>query len=437
MKALLIKISLLICPALIFWGFNAQNIPLGFSLQLGLLLFPFVIRVREKPGGYRYALLAAISGGILLFFRSSSLYYLSSIFIALFILEQWWGKLNNLPILLLLAISPLSSNIVYTWSFPIRIQLSQLASQTLQAVKMNVEAEGNMIYLDGQSFSVDPACVGLKMMIVSFVLGLVIMAFFEKKYRYNLKFYEAGILLLSIFAGAIISNFIRLLTLIIFQISPDNPMHDLVGLLSLGLYVLLPFYFIVKYIFEKKRLKENWIAPFSPHLLKFPSVPAWAAPTLVFLLFLQVLNGRQFLELPAIDHQALQTIKIKDFNNELTDKGILKFHNEEALVYVKPPVKAFQGSHDPRICWEGSGYQFSKVQIEQIGGRLVYTALLNKGKDQIFSAWWYANGDMETPYEWAWRWENLKGGKPFYLINVSFEDREKLVEWIKQDNVRM
>lgn len=124
---------------------------------------------------------------------------------------------------------------------------------------MDIQVQGNVLILNEHSFSVDPACIGLKMVVTSLVLGILILARFERKYNRRLKFMELSFLLGAILSGAVVANFIRLLTLVLFHILPDNPMHDLVGLLSLGLYVLLPFYFLVHLVFEKKAVGETLV----------------------------------------------------------------------------------------------------------------------------------------------------------------------------------
>jgi hypothetical protein len=58
------------------------------------------------------------------------------------------------------------------------------------------------------------------------------------------------------------------------------------------------------------------------------------------------------------------------------------------------------------------------VQLEKIGGRDCYTAVLRKGEDRLYSAWWYTDGVTSTPYE-DWRWDSLRQGKGFSLVNVN------------------
>ncbi|MFK7808780.1 MAG: exosortase N [Saprospiraceae bacterium] len=416
-----------IIPLIIYGGFNHANIPLRFSMILGLIALPYVLDFKNQQGNYRYAFLSLLLGLSLLLFRSNSLFYFSAVFALLYFLDNWWGRINTLPVLLVTVVSPVISIIVYIWSFPIRLQLSKLAAWTLQQVGMDIVSNGNLLVLEGNHFSVDPACIGLKMVVTSLVLGIIILAYFEKKKSKPFGFSQSSVLLTSILLGAIVANFIRLLTLVIFHILPENPLHDVVGLLSLMVYVLLPFYFLVRYISNKDVIKN---VVDKTDLIPQQNLPFRKKLAYVILLLLLIFNGRTFLEAPIENSTKLEQIQHPGFNQQLTDRGMLKLQSKEALIYIKAPVRFFQGSHDPRFCWQGSGYKFSSVQIENIGGRECYTAILRKGKDQLFAAWWYQSGTVCTVKEWDWRWNNLKSGTDFYLVNISCESRSELESWV-------
>lgn len=422
-----LALFLCVLPILIFYGFNHANVPLKFSLVLGVLTFPYILEPGKQSGGYRYAVLALIVSICLLFFRSSSLFYFAAVFILFYVLDNWWGRINALPLILAMAISPIISTMVYIWSFPIRLKLSDLAADALQLVGMNIEAQGNLLLMNGNTFSVDPACIGLKMIITSLVLGLVILAFFEKKHQFRLSIWKAGFLLSTILIGAIVANFIRLLTLIIFHILPENPMHDVVGLLSLGIYVLLPFYFFNAFVFRHRASKK----PIEEQLFEPPfTVAGISKLVLSILLLLLVFNGRQFLNLPGTQTQAA-TINLAGFDRSNTNNGILKFQNDQALVYIKAPVRFFQGSHDPRICWQGSGYVFSSIQLENIAGQEYYTAVLKQGEEELHTAWWYQSEEKRLVLEWNWRWQNLMQGEQFYLVNVTSTTKQQLNQQVQ------
>jgi len=154
---------------------------------------------------------------------------------------------------------------------------------------------------------------------------------------------------------------------------------------------------------------------------------------IIYLLpVLLILTGWQFRQPHAKDTAPLGSISIPNYEKTITEKGMLKFENEDALVYIKPSVKAFQGSHDPRICWQGSGYEFTKIKKITVDEIQLYTALLTKGTDRLHTAWWFDNGDVKTINEWEWRWTTLSGKSGFKLVNVTTDTEEELIEKIRQ-----
>jgi len=395
--------------------------------MLAVITLPYVLEVQPKQGGWRYAILAAMTSILVFLFKTNTFFYLSSVFILFFIIEKWWGKIKFLPFLLAIVISPVLRKIVSIWSFPIRLQLTEWAGAVLQYTNMDIQVSGNMLLMDGNSFSVDPACIGLKTVITSLVLGIVILAFFEKKHQQSFTPFKTILLMSTICLLAIVSNFIRLLALIIFHILPENPLHDLIGLGSMFVYVLIPFYFMVRYFSSKIKKEKKIITQ------NFTPVPTQKANLLLALLLIfHFYNGLKFLETPVDNIAALEHIHLDGFSEDLTPNGVLKLQNEEALIYVKAPVQFFEGSHDPQVCWKGSGYQFSEVKIDSIGGKQVYTGILKKDNDKLYTAWWFENTTSQTPHEWNWRWKSINGNGNFYMVNVNCTHQEILEKWVEK-----
>jgi hypothetical protein len=257
---------------------------------------------------------------------------------------------------------------------------------------------------------------------------------------------------------------------------PENPLHDVIGMLSLGVYVLLPFYFFVKRSGKRDRLKRLREARYSVKPLeiaiksrfseligrsrfsfrnrlhffyKKKNTPIKAVQSTPFfkkektnhkriitvlfgiLILLHIYNGIQFLEEPLENRATIENIVIKDLKRTITPTGVLKMEDDSTLIYIKPPVRFFQGSHDPRFCWQGSGYDFLEVEIKEIGSKWVYTAELKKGEEQFYTAWWYESESTQTPHEWDWRWKNMRNQENFYMINVSCIDKNVLESWVK------
>lgn len=425
---------LAILPLAIFWGFNHQNLPLKFSLILGMMTFPYVLIFEKEKGNFKYAFIALLLSCLLLLTRSSSLYFFSSFFILLFVLDRFVGKLNKLPVFLCIAISPILSNVVYIWSFPIRLKLTDLAVKSLQLFQFDISANGNMLVMNGNSFSVDPACIGLKTVITSLVLGIVIMAYFERKSGSAFSTFSTLILLPLILVGAVLSNFVRLLLLVIYVIMPGNPLHDLVGLLCMFIYVLIPFYFILKFAIKQRKIEAVEDQKTKLDLISDIPKDLLTKLCLVVLFSLQIYNGIQFLHPDSENKKLVAQIEIDGFEETVTENGMLKLENENALIYVKPPVKFYQGSHDPRFCWQGSGYTFSNVKIDTIANKILYTANLSKDADELYSAWWYENSQGSTPHEWDWRWKTAQGNGLYYMININCTSKESLLKSIDNFN---
>src|SRR5690606_31235327 len=99
------------------------------------------------------------------------------------------GKLNPLILFLVLFMSPAFIHVVRILGFPIRLLLSQYAGQLLNISGLNVRVEGNLMIVDGSTFSVDEACMGLNMLAFSMLIGIFILAFHYRNTKSTLGLY--------------------------------------------------------------------------------------------------------------------------------------------------------------------------------------------------------------------------------------------------------
>ena len=420
--------GIILINCLCFAWFKQAYIYVNFVFWLAIIFSPYIFRIVVPQPSKRY-LIPCFALGISLFFvQMSTAYYFFFVFSLLFLIECFRGRLNYLPLFLLTIVAPLVQNFSNIWSFPIRLQLSQWAGQTLNFIGRPTEVVGNVIYMDGFPFSVDPECMGLNMLSTSLILGLLLLAFFERKYGRHFNIFTIILSLGLVVLLAILANFSRLLVLIIFRIMPDNPLHEMVGLLSLAIYVLIPFYFMIK-LFSYWRWKDQRVKSLptsveinnSAETLTLKNI-GWS----IFLWLLLFTHGWQFLEKKDVDEAIFERINIANYKKTITADNILKMENETALIYVKPPIRPFQGSHDPRICWQGSGYTFENIQPQKTADTEIYTALLIQNQDTLHTAWWYSDGTYKTNSELEWRWKSLKDGNAFFLINISCNSAEDL-----------
>jgi exosortase N len=151
---------------------------------------------------------------------------------------------NHLPLFLLGVLSPVFNFLSTVFGFPIRLRLSAWAGALLQGAGLEMAVSGNVISVNGTDFSVDPACMGLNMLVVSLIIALLLLAFQERKRQQTLPMYRIVLVLLATFGLNLLGNLIRIVLLVWFRLLPDNPLHDAVGMVCLLTYVVLPLWYL-------------------------------------------------------------------------------------------------------------------------------------------------------------------------------------------------
>jgi exosortase N len=158
------------------------------------------------------------------------------------------GKVSGLVYFLIVFMSPVFYQVSVILGFPIRLVLSNWTGIILKAVGMQVEVMGNMIWINGIDFSVDEACMGLNMLVVSLLLSVFIMAQRLRSQTKVLRFTFMIVFFCLVFLLTIVSNLMRIILLVLFQLLPNNPWHEVIGILCLFAYVLIPVYFLSKWL---------------------------------------------------------------------------------------------------------------------------------------------------------------------------------------------
>ncbi|OMP78940.1 exosortase N [[Flexibacter] sp. ATCC 35208] len=389
---------------------------------LGLAALPFTTEFDQtKKGSQRYFYISIGLFALFLLVPVHTFYYLALITAVVFCLEMYVGRINLLPMLVMICMSPVFRFWADLFTFPIRLQLTALAG----SVVMGAKVEGNIISCGGQDFSVDPACMGLQMTVTAMLCGMIIIGGFQKKYR---KYLSVGMTLgvLSVAFGLnVIGNLIRIICLVQFKIMPDTPSHEAVGVMSLVGYVIVPFVFFSRYmimrfgtpvVVEKKIYR---IVPTGPLLLRNGIL----LPCMIYGCYVN-LRPR-----PVVAHAL--PVKTAGYIVKNLPDDVTQLMSKDALVYVKFIPSYYYSEHHPMICWKGSGYTFEKVQEQVWDGRSVYTALLVEGNTKLYTAWWYDNGKHRTNSQLTWRWDVFTGARPYSLINVTASDEATLRKVIK------
>ncbi len=387
---------------------------------IGVATMPLMLSAKGKgKWGYRFALLALalmIAGFII---PVKTILYLSLCSLLLFICEAGGRKLSVLPFLSCLVIAPVCTYFTHIFSFPIRLWLTSVAGKLLQHIDPDVTVAGNIISFSKTDFSVDPACMGLNMLVTSLLCGLIMLAVFLKRKNAVIAWPWIMLSLLVMVALNTISNLIRILILVYFKILPENPLHELTGIICFLVYVLLPGSLLIKALVKlRARLLKPEIVPEKKPLVQSGLLHLILLPMLIFLAF----RTHQRETAPSTATLPF----VPDYRICWYNKDVIKMENDHALIYVKPLKGFVYTDHNPLICWTGSGYLFRNVEEQSWNGIALFTGMLTNGKDTLYTAWWYDNGIMSTTGQWTWRWNMLCGDKDFSIINVTANDPETL-----------
>lgn len=344
----------------------------------------------------------------------------------LFLIESNYGKTGILALPAMALMSPVFQYLVDVFSFPIRLQLTRIGAAILDQAGIPTLAKGNMIISDGDEFSVDPGCMGLSMMQASLLLGIMLIASFERKLErragpwYLLSFFTCIVLL------NIISNLSRIVLLVQLKIMPDTFAHHFVGLVCLLVYVFIPGIWLARWFVKRSRAVNTPPVPINSNASgKYLS----HSIALICTALLAVYVAK------ADTYKKVYLSEVKDvhgFNISQPAPGIVKLENQQSMIYIKYIRGFYDTDHNPMICWKGSGYEFQKAAQETVNGHSIYTGQLTNNGDSLHTAWWYTDGGSVTTSQLQWRWDMLRTRKIYALVNVTGATKEGLANQIKK-----
>lgn len=420
-----INILLWILIAFTFAG-GAIAFPISFfsntNVLLGFCLIPLVIDFQgTKRVNWAYLTLFLLFGSIAFIYNVRMFYFLTLAFFLLFILEIFIGQLSYIILFLIAFMSPVFDQVTGILGFPIRLMLSSWSGNLLNYAGFDVKVFGNLIVLNNSDFTVDEACMGLNMLTISFIMGVFLIAFHSKKQKLKVNILKLTGFFMIVFGLNLLSNLLRIITLIVFKIMPENPLHELVGLFCISLYVVLPMYFFSKWLIKNHGTAINQVIsndkPVNYQTMTFLSFMA----SLLIVLGANINRNR--------NESVLAHVQVSMGNMQIIrlEKGLSKMVNSQILVYVKPIPEFFSGEHSPLFCWKGSGYKFNNINKIKIATSEVYVGVLSKTNSKLYTAWWYSNGEIQTIDQLDWRLRMLKGENKFSLVNVTSSD-ERILE---------
>ncbi|MEZ5007212.1 MAG: exosortase N [Chitinophagales bacterium] len=403
-----------------------------FHVYLSVIVLPFVLRIKSRnEKSNRFIYLSILLFIAFIFLKVHLLFFTGFCFLFLSIIETYWGKVNNLPIVLVLLMSPFTIYFLEIIGYPMRIQLASVATRLLQFIYADIQNQGNVIQLNGFEILVDKACAGLRMITTGLITAIAFSGIYERKTNTTLSFFSVITLLVVSFGTIVFANLIRIILLIVFQSAPETFGHELIGAIAYAA-IILPILLGLTYV---------WVLFFGKEMVAKTSV---GSKSFVFrnTLLLMVVALLLYVRFNYHDFKkqykdpSFSKIEMTGFDKSILKNGVLKLNSENALIYLKPPQPFYSADHTPVVCWRGSGYTFKSEEITTVVNDFkVNTACLVNKNDTLYTAWFYDNTVSQTHSPFVWRWRQIKNEPAFRLVNITSPTKEDLIcELIKFKN---
>ena len=405
---------------------------------IGMLFLPLVFYIKAPEHlSLRFAPLVIACLGVFVLIPSHLVLLFGFYCFCFLVIESFLGKLNKLALVLLVLASPIAYYLFEVFGFPIRLILTKWAAGILNFTGFPCQTMGNILEVNGTPFSVDPVCMGLNMVMTSMLGSLILISFFEKnKSQY---FTNLGLLisLLASLVFVVIANLFRIVMIVLTAAAPETTLHEILGLVSMVLFVFIPLYFFLPKI-SKYFSKSSTTTPSIKNvntLLRNVSLG-------VLLIGICVANQKHPTVVKEILDQKTQSVSIDGYEKEVlkfpNDLEVVELKSANNLVYIKSQYPYRITNHSPLICWQSSGFEIKNENVLEVNQHKVFTAELIAPNDRYYTAWWYDNGDFKTIGNFDWRWKAMKGEPLFRLVNVSSRDFSQLymeLEWLLKKNL--
>lgn len=376
---------------------------------IGCISIPFMIDsgAITKPSS-RYAVVAIAFCLVHFLLPVKTALYIAVVAALLYTLETRRGKSSVVLLIALLLMSPIAQYFADAFSFPLRLKLTSIAGSLLRWMGQKVAVHGNVISGYGADFSVDPACMGMHMLVSSLLCALLVIALLQKRHAARISVAWITLILLCTIVLNAVANLVRIVLLVQFAIMPGTVMHEVVGILCLLVYVLIPLTLGLQWLFPK-------LAKLNPKKVIGHSEPDVRVHTGIGVLMVAgialapVLHHKRAVPLPVVS----------SYTANYYDAEIVKLQNKHALVYLKDLKGFYSSEHHPMICWAGEGYLFKEVSEVMIAGIPAISGTLQKESTILYTAWWYSSGERTTSSGIDWRWDAMRHGTPYSIVNVT------------------
>ncbi|MRX67131.1 exosortase N [Flavobacterium resistens] len=357
---------LLLNYSIISAGLN--NNLFGILASIGL----FFIGSRKTTFNISYPLFAMIFILEFISFRlhTKSLHLLA---LALFVCLLYYSFTQKFSFIALICIL-LFSSVFSTFFDYMTTEIKQILCYHVYIVLKNFividKIEGVNFYINNAKITVDTACMGLSMFKTGLLSGAFILTLEEKKQSKYFNILQIFLFCVVVIILNIISNYFRIITLILFQCTQENVLHHTIGILCFVFYQIVPMLFLIH--FFKPKTEE-----IQTEKQQHKFVIIIVATSILFATSFEIkkIQPNNLLENLSSEYSIQNGTWV---NNE-----VFKISTPSKLIYIKTPA------HNPLVCWTGNGYKIIEKKETARGNQKIWQVKMEKNNIQYNSYWWY------------------------------------------------
>ena len=376
MKMPLQKRSLwMIIAVMLLIAFNYEIITFGlnsdfFGILFSVLLFFIGGRKTAFKVNYLLVVLILILEFISFRLHAKSLHFLSLMLLVCLVYYYITKKFSFIALICILLFSTIFNKFFEHLTAEIKQALCENVYFVLKNFITIEKIEGVNFFINGAKVSIDTACMGLSMFKTGLLTGAILLTLEERKQQHYFSVFQivafCGIIILL----NLISNYFRIITLILLNCTEENVLHHTVGLICFILYQVLPMLLIIRY-FKPKNVEVN------VHSQQNKLFPILLSLAIIVITSIEMKNE--------IDIDLLNNLHPKyDLKKgEWVGTEVFKIETSKSLIYIKTPT------HKPLICWTGDGYKITESKEIFIGNEKIWFNKMEKNNIQYRSIWWY------------------------------------------------
>ena len=394
--AILILVLLLVLNSnIVLSGLDSNLFGIVFSIVL------FLIGGRKTSFQMSYPLLGLIFLLEFISYRlhTKSLHFLALALLACFLYYSVTRKFSFIAFICILLFSSFFNTFFDYLTVEIKQTLCYGVYLTLKNFIPITKIEGVNFYLHNAKITVDTACMGLSMFKTGLLIGAFLLTLEERKQHkyYNVKqiFFLCGVMIVL----NIISNYFRIITLILLDCTEENSLHYTVGLLCFTFYQIIPMLLLIRC--------------FKPHQEEIPNAGSDKLPFFPIAIALSIVCVTSFEIKKELQQDLLENLNTTYNINKGTwiNNEVFKIATPEKLTYIETP------SHNPLVCWTGNGYKIIESRVIKKNNEEICFVRMEKNNMLYYSYWWYECGDKKYTSLAEVLLIKLFYNKPVRLIN--------------------